>query len=192
MEGLANYNMCGDSAHLFNISATCTGLPQVRNIFLLDQHIICFVKYLNIWLICASGYLGPGGLHDGNLVPAKCVGGASGYIDRQILGAKHIFQWPTAKEVYGSEAYDPEGLLGNLTAILTVWLGVQTGLTLQVFPKHKSRVVRWAVWAVVTGAIGVALSGAKQTGGVIPLNKNLWLEQSSIFNIELRTFNVEL
>ncbi len=55
-----------------------------------------------------------------------------------------------------------------------MWLGVQAGLTLQVYPNHRSRLVRWTVWAVVTGALGAALSGAEQTGGIIPLNKNLW------------------
>ncbi|ODN04117.1 Heparan-alpha-glucosaminide N-acetyltransferase [Orchesella cincta] len=123
---------------------------------------------------CPTGYLGPGGLHDGAKYPGECVGGASGYIDRQILTMNHIYQWPTAKGTYRSIAYDPEGLLGTLTSILTVWLGVQVGLILQVYPKHKSRLIRWAIWAVVLGAIGAALCGAKQTGGAIPLNKNLW------------------
>lgn len=125
-------------------------------------------------LTLLRGYLGPGGLHKGMAYPGDCIGGAAGYIDRKVLGAKHIYQWPTAKMTYQSDAYDPEGLLGTLTSVLTVWLGAQAGLTMQVYPKHKSRIIRWCVWAVITGALAAALCGAKQTGGLIPLNKNLW------------------
>lgn len=127
-----------------------------------------------IFKIFFRGYLGPGGLHKGNAYPGHCIGGAAGYIDRKILTSKHMYQWPTTKWIYESDVYDPEGILGTLNSFLTVWLGVQAGLTLQVYPKHRSRLIRWAVWAVITGAIGAALCGAKQTGGPIPLNKNLW------------------
>jgi heparan-alpha-glucosaminide N-acetyltransferase len=125
------------------------------------------------------GYTGPGGLHlykdiDKYPDPSICIGGSAGYIDKQVLSIKHIFNWPTALYTYDAEAYDPEGILGTLTSIFQVWLGVQTGLTLQVFPKSRSRLLRWGVWAIITGGIGAALCEAKQTGGLIPLNKNLW------------------
>ncbi|CAL8118108.1 unnamed protein product [Orchesella dallaii] len=123
---------------------------------------------------CPTGYLGPGGLHNGNAYPGECVGGAAGYIDKKILTLNHIYQWPTAKGTYRSDAYDPEGLLGTLTSIFTVWLGVQVGLILQVYPRNRSRLIRWAIWAVILGAIGAALCGGKASGGAIPLNKNLW------------------
>ncbi|CAD7078557.1 unnamed protein product [Hermetia illucens] len=42
------------------------------------------------------------------------MGGAAGYIDKLILGTNHIYQHPTAKKIYNSTAFDPEGLLGCL------------------------------------------------------------------------------
>lgn len=59
-----------------------------------------------------SGYLGPGGLHD-NGKYFNCTGGATGYIDQVILG-KHLYQKGTSKEIYlGTQAFDPEGILGR-------------------------------------------------------------------------------
>lgn len=43
----------------------------------------------------------------------NCMGGAAGYIDKLILGTNHIYQHPTAKKIYNSTAFDPEGLLGT-------------------------------------------------------------------------------
>lgn len=47
-------------------------------------------------------------------------------------------------------------------------------MTLQVFLNPVDRLVRWSVWAVISGGVGAALCGAQQTGGFIPVNKNLW------------------
>ena len=49
----------------------------------------------------------------------SCVGGATGYIDRWILGVNHIYSNPTSKSVYISDinreaAFDPEGILGTV------------------------------------------------------------------------------
>lgn len=60
--------------------------------------------------IHCRGYLGPGGFHeDGKYF--NCTGGAAGYIDQVILG-NHIYHHPTAKEIYKSLSFDPEGILG--------------------------------------------------------------------------------
>ena len=59
-----------------------------------------------------SGYLGPGGLFDDNTVPGNCTGGAAGYIDKLILSENHIYSNPTPKEVYHTDPFDPEGILG--------------------------------------------------------------------------------
>lgn len=63
---------------------------------------------------------------------------------------------------------------GCLTSIFQVFLGVQAGVTMLVYKDHKSRLFRWAIWAVITGVIGGALCEFKKEGGLIPINKNLW------------------
>lgn len=69
--------------------------------------------------VCCRGYLGPGGRHeDGKYF--NCTGGAAGYIDKTILTLNHIYQNPTIKYVYGSNPFDPEGILGNFCCFITV------------------------------------------------------------------------
>ena len=61
------------------------------------------------------GYLGPGGVDlmtDGSPSP-NCIGGATRQIDLWVVGGTHIYQNPTAKRVYSSAAFDPEGVLGK-------------------------------------------------------------------------------
>lgn len=43
-----------------------------------------------------------------------CIGGATGYIDKLILGENHIYHHPTARYIYDSDFFDPEGLFGNV------------------------------------------------------------------------------
>ena len=64
-----------------------------------------------------SGYLGPGGLHLSSSFPGECIGGAAGYIDRLILTTDHIYNHPSAKSIYLSGPFDPEGILGNILSI---------------------------------------------------------------------------
>lgn len=45
------------------------------------------------------------------------MGGATGYLDRMLLGEKHIFQHPTAREIYGSGPFDPEGIVGKMSVV---------------------------------------------------------------------------
>lgn len=76
----------------------------------------CFITFfLPIETDCPVGYLGPAGLHLDNKYPGYCIGGAAGYIDRLILTTQHIYNWPTARQVYESGPYDPEGILGKIT-----------------------------------------------------------------------------
>ena len=73
----------------------------------------CFITFfLPLEPGCPAGYIGPGGLHLDARYPAHCIGGAAGYIDRRLLGVNHIYNWPTARHVYESGPYDPEGVLG--------------------------------------------------------------------------------
>jgi len=125
---------------------------------------------------CQTGYRGPGGLHQWTPTSNNtgCIGGITGYIDRAFFSSPHIYGNPTAKSVYSASAFDPEGLLGSLASMFQVFLGYQAGYTLQVFPGHKERLVRWAAWSVLTGGLGAILCGATQEGGWVPINKNLW------------------
>ncbi|XP_037093972.1 heparan-alpha-glucosaminide N-acetyltransferase-like [Pollicipes pollicipes] len=123
---------------------------------------------------CPTGYLGPGGLYDNASVPGSCIGGAAGYVDRLIAGDAHIYQNPTAKHIYGSGAFDPEGFLGVLMSCVSVFLGVQAGMTLHLYRAWPARLRRWAAWGLLTGAAAAALCGCSQDGGLIPVNKNIW------------------
>ncbi|KAF7399575.1 hypothetical protein HZH68_008167 [Vespula germanica] len=117
---------------------------------------------------CPTGYLGPGGRHeDGKYF--NCTGGAAGYIDDLILTPKHVFQNLLIISVYGSKPFDPEGILGCLTTIFQVFLGVQAGEILLCYKDWKDRVVRWLLWAVFLAIVGFLAHVY-----VIPVNKNLW------------------
>ncbi|RZF36528.1 hypothetical protein LSTR_LSTR008863 [Laodelphax striatellus] len=108
---------------------------------------------------CPTGYLGPGGLHDLSS-HFNCTGGASGHIDRLVFGYNHIYQHPTSRRVYHSTIpYDPEGLLGVLTTVLTVYLGVAAGRVILCCNSTSSRVKRWICYAVICGVIGGCLCG---------------------------------
>lgn len=50
----------------------------------------------NDGIILNRGYLGPGGIGDMGLYP-NCTGGAAGFIDRWLLGERHIYQNPSSR-----------------------------------------------------------------------------------------------
>lgn len=123
---------------------------------------------------CPTGYLGPGGLHD-NGTYFNCTGGSARYIDILVFGRQHIYQNPTCKNIYGcTEPYDPEGLLGCITSIFIVFLGVQCGYTLLTFSGWQDRCKRWLAWSLMLGIVAGALCGFSKEDGAIPINKNLW------------------
>lgn len=72
------------------------------------------------------GYLGPGGLYKGGF-DWNCTGGATGYIDRKIVGYEHLYQHSTAKPIYESLAFDPEGLFGKLNQSFLYYLTLCPG-----------------------------------------------------------------
>ena len=123
---------------------------------------------------CPKGYLGPGGLHEeGKYV--NCTGGATGWIDRYVFGDNHMYGHPTCVRVYqASIPFDPEGLLGYLTASLTVFLGLQAGKIYRTYGHHGQRLRRFGIWSAVCGVAAAILCGGSQNGGWIPVNKNLW------------------
>ncbi|XP_069190488.1 heparan-alpha-glucosaminide N-acetyltransferase isoform X2 [Procambarus clarkii] len=123
---------------------------------------------------CPTGYLGPGGLHDGG-VHGNCTGGAAAYVDVSVLGEAHIYSHPTCKTIYNNDApYDPEGILGALMAVLTVQFGAAAGRIIITYQGHGPRIKRWLVWAVVCGLLAGFLCDWRKEGGPIPVNKNLW------------------
>ena len=93
----------------------------------------------------------------GDLSPA---GNLAGYVDRLVLGPRHIWQ--------ASKMYDPEGLLSTLPATATTLSGVLAG--------HWVRAGRPAI-QVVAG-LAVAGLGAAVLGWLwglsFPVNKALW------------------
>ena len=57
---------------------------------------------------CGRGYLGPGGLEDGEK-HVNCTGGVAGYIDRAVFG-NHMYKHPPCEKLYETKVYyDPEG-----------------------------------------------------------------------------------
>jgi len=123
---------------------------------------------------CPTGYLGPGGLAENNSHP-NCTGGAAMWIDVSIFGSSHIYQHPTCSQIYKtSTPHDPEGLLGTLTSIVLVWLGVVAGKILLVYPGWRARICRWITWSIILGLLSAILAGFSKNSGVIPINKNLW------------------
>lgn len=128
---------------------------------------------------CPTGYLGPGGLSD-HSKHEECVGGAHKRVDTVILGKHHLFNSPTCDEVYKCGVYDPEGLVGSLTASLLLFLGLTAGRAIFV-QRHvaqrlltpRARVARLLGRGAITSFVGgfLCLFGS---GGGIPINKNLW------------------
>lgn len=123
---------------------------------------------------CPTGYLGPGGIHAGGRYN-NCIGGATGFIDRTIIGKSHLYQHPRAGTVYDETMpFDPEGIFGCLLTIVQVFFGIQCGQTLLSFMDWKQRVRRWLAWATFTLLLGLSLCQFSIDGGLIPINKNLW------------------
>ncbi|XP_053307074.1 heparan-alpha-glucosaminide N-acetyltransferase-like [Spea bombifrons] len=124
---------------------------------------------------CPTGYLGPGGI--GNYGKYEnCTGGAAGYIDKWLLGANHIYHYPTCKELYKTtQPFDPEGILGTINSVVMAFLGLQAGKIILIYRKYPLRVLkRFLIWAVMLGIISAILTKFTRDEGFIPVNKNLW------------------
>lgn len=129
---------------------------------------------------CGTGYLGPTGLYNrGKYENCTYAGGAAGFIDSKVFGWNHMYQHPTLRKLYDPEnnyriVYDPEGLLGCLTSIFLVFLGLQAGKILLTYKEWKPRLIRWMFWGIVTGTVAAILCLGSKNDGFIPVNKNLW------------------
>jgi predicted acyltransferase len=97
----------------------------------------------------------PGGVA-GDLSPNGNLGA---FIDRTLMGAKHLWQ---------RRPWDPEGLLSTMPAIGTALLGCLAGLCLgsNTSPSRKSAIV--AAAGLILLLVGVLWNQ------VFPINKNLW------------------
>lgn len=140
--------------------------------------LIILIVYLSISLGvaapgCPVGYNGPGGLYD-NGSHSQCTGGIHRYIDIQFFGFDHIYHIPTCTALYNCLPYDPEGLLGSLSACSLTYLGLMSGRVLIHYKDHKTRLTMWAFFSVLFLSIAGALCGFSQNEGLIPVNKNLW------------------
>lgn len=82
--------------------------------------------------------------------------------DLEVLGAKHLWR---GKGI----AFDPEGILSTLPAIVTVLLGWWSGQLLQRRQDDKVSAVRdLLLWGAVLATVGLAWDF------VFPINKSLW------------------
>lgn len=157
--------------HTFNINfwCKCSWMSEVY-ISIINND----VMHINLIITINRGYLGPGGKQD-MVKHMDCIGGATGYIDRIILGDKHVYQHPTARNTYDAKKpFDPEGLVGCLTTFLQVFIGAQCGTTLMVYVEWKARIRRFLIWSLVLGMLSGILTLFSQDDGFIPINKNLW------------------
>ncbi|XP_032300475.1 heparan-alpha-glucosaminide N-acetyltransferase isoform X2 [Coturnix japonica] len=148
--------------------------PQWIFILVLEVIWLCLTFLLPV-PGCPRGYLGPGGIGDFGNYP-NCTGGAAGYIDRLVLGEKHIYQHPSCNVLYQTTVpYDPEGILGTINTILMAFLGLQAGkIILSYKDQHKQIMIRFFIWSIVMGIISAALTKCSKEEGFIPINKNLW------------------
>lgn len=170
-------------AHL-DIITTDNWWSPVLDILLYWPAWICVLLLEVLWLCvtfllhvpgCPTGYLGPGGIGDMGLY-ANCTGGAAGYIDRWLLGERHIYQTPSSRVIYATHMpFDPEGVLGSINSILMTYLGLQAGkIILHYRDLHTSIMSRFLIWGLFLGVISAILTRCSKEQGFIPVNKNLW------------------
>ena len=123
---------------------------------------------------CEKGYMGPGGIHEYQK-HFNCTGGITGLFDRTILGSQHLYQRGKIREIYSSPyPFDPEGIFGCILSCVQVFLGVQCGMTLLIFPTAMERIKRWLAWGSILMILTAILTGFSINDGIIPINKNLW------------------
>jgi len=166
--------------HSSNGEPACTGRSLLFHtwpqwiIMALFTGLWCAVTFAMPIPGCPTGYTGAGGLADNGSYP-NCTGGAAGYIDRLIFGPT-MYQHPTCKKLYKTtQAYDPEGLLGSLMGIVTVYTGVLAGhIVVTNKSSRAGTLVKLLVLTAVSLVLGIVLSKGSFTGGWVPINKNLW------------------
>ena len=141
-------------------------------------HLIIFIWFMVVYLLpvpgCPTGYLGPGG----NVNGAKffnCTGGATGYIDRMLLGYNHLYSdLIITQKVYQIDKYEPEGIWGTLPSICLAYYGVIAGRIILFYNSSKKRLIYWLIWALITFLLFGILCQFDLKNGWLPVNKNIW------------------
>jgi predicted acyltransferase len=96
------------------------------------------------------------------------------WIDRSVFGTAHLWK--------SSVTWDPEGLLGTMTAVATVLFGIQIGTWL----KRKDRDdITKVTWMFTIGVLA-AIAG-KIWGLAFPINKALWTSSFVLYTGGLAT-----
>ncbi|KFQ34862.1 Heparan-alpha-glucosaminide N-acetyltransferase, partial [Merops nubicus] len=148
--------------------------PQWIFILMLEVIWLCLTFLLPV-PGCPRGYLGPGGIGDFGNYP-NCTGGAAGYIDRLLLGEKHIYQHPSSSVIYQTTMpYDPEGILGTINSIFMAFLGLQVPLFF-LSVCYNGKICGYIKFSnlLFQGIISAILTKCSKEEGFIPINKNLW------------------
>jgi predicted acyltransferase len=123
------------------------------------QAVTAGVLLVGYWLVMTRVAV-PGQVA-GDLSPE---GNLSGYVDRVVLGTRHIWQ--------ASRVYDPEGILSTLPATATTLLGVLAGHWLRAGPSSGRSAARIVGGLAGGGLVATALGWL--WGLSFPVNKPLW------------------
>ena len=136
----------------------------------------CYLSYALEVPGCPTGYKGAGGRYDGASHP-DCTGGSHRYVDVMVLGSDHFYSDPTCKVVYGCQDYDPEGIVGSLSASFLAFLGLLVGKLVKHYgksPPSRRFVAYTLCFGLVLLLVGGSICCFSQNTGVVPINKNLW------------------
>ena len=123
------------------------------------QAVVAGALLVGYWLlmtrVAAPGHVA------GDLSPE---GNLSGYVDRLVLGTRHIWQ--------ASRVYDPEGILSSLPATATTLMGVLAGHWLRA-GQSSARPAARTVGGLAAGGLAASVLGWLW-GLSFPVNKALW------------------
>lgn len=115
--------------------------------------VLSMVLLAGYWLILL--------LFAGDADPYNMTGNTGSFIDRIILGEKHLYHGEGV-------AFEPEGLLSTLPAIVNVIAGFYTGM----FIKKQGRNYETVAMLLLAGALMIVIALAWNM--TFPVNKKLW------------------
>lgn len=138
---------------------------------------------------CPRGYMEPGGLHNFSEL-FNCTGGVAGYLDNLILGESHLYRYGAIKAVYkNTRNFDPEGILGTISAIFLTCLGAEAGRVTLLYKDKKNHVFIWLCWAISLLAVFLTCLFNNE---YFPVNKNLWTLAYSVLTGSSAFFMIAL